>query len=225
MNEYTLDDCTYYKKLMIRDTPVFFFDVHNMALPVWGSYAVKYGPLHLITFDTHTDTYKAFGSIMGEKDIKDIRKCLSSLRYQRDNYSFEDIFKFANTILNTEQIKTAVAFEYLVSYTVRCHREKKELSYNYEDADRRNGFDAVYIGDNDVRIPEIREPLVLDFDLDYFRTPSEIDGIREYITSYFRRASVVTIAREEEYFNRERKDDSFTIKDAEDKLIDVLYSI
>ena len=54
-----------YTEYEINDKPIFIFDKHNMALPIWGKYASKYGALHLSTIDSHTDTHSAWKIVLG----------------------------------------------------------------------------------------------------------------------------------------------------------------
>lgn len=230
--EYRLDDCSYYKKVMIGSKPIYIFDAHNMALPVWGTYASITGPANLVTFDTHTDTHCAFTNLMSESgshsdyDYKKIilnpivKARLSGMKYQIDSFSFEDVFKYAQGILNTEQILTGVAFGYLSSYTVRSHNE------GYEQTDRMYGYNATYIGDEDTRKPEIKEPLFLDVDLDYFGTKDSIgNNFLQYVTPYFKAAAVITIAREPKYFEASKQERTFSVDDAERRILEVFRNI
>ena len=229
--EYTLENCSYYRKMVIGSTPVYIFEDHNMALPVWGTFASKFGALHLISFDTHTDTHPAFTKFMGEEKtdydpkrvlaIPKVKKLLDGMRYKKEDFCFEDIFRFSMTeMFNTEQILTGVIFGYLLSYTVRTHRD------NYENDDRRFGYDATYLVDSDQSIPKIRVPLFLDIDLDFFREESEINQhFSTFIAPYVRIAKGITIAREPRFFNAEKFDSEFTVDQAEEKLISLLSSV
>lgn len=97
--EYKLDDCSYYKKVIIGGKPIYVFDSHNMALPVWGTYASVIGPANLVTFDTHTDTHCAFTKLMqesgGHSDYNYrkmlnhpiVKTCMSKMNYQVNNFS------------------------------------------------------------------------------------------------------------------------------------------
>ena len=225
---YSLEMCNYYTKREIKSKPIFLFDDHNMALPIWGTYAAMYGPMNLVTFDTHTDTHCAFTQLMQRYgkhsdynynkmlNTPEVKAYLTGMKYKREEFSFEDVYRYSFEILNTEQILTGVAFGYLKSYTVRCHNE------GYEEDDRQNGYDATYLCDSDKRTPLIRIPLVLDIDLDFFRTPAELDDtFLNYIQPCFDTACAVTIAREPRFFASEREDEKFTNKEAESMLLDL----
>jgi len=230
--EYKLDDCTYYEKLMINGKPIYIFESHNMALPVWGTFASKLGLLHLLSFDAHTDTHPPFSKLMRESGAtpelcyknallnRVVSHTLERIAYQKENFNFEDIFKYSEYIGNTEQILTGVAFGYLSSYTIRCHRS------GYETTDRFCGYDATYLDDDDIRKPNVKDPLALDIDLDYFRSEYDLDCYFEnYIAPYFQRAVVITIAREPSYFNSEKVDKQFTVEKAESLLLELLGRI
>ena len=42
MEKYTLEDCSMYTHLQIKNKDVYIFEAHNMALPVWGTYSDRY---------------------------------------------------------------------------------------------------------------------------------------------------------------------------------------
>lgn len=104
---YTLEKCSYYEKKNIQGKPIYIFESHNMALPVWGSYAAELGPLNLITFDSHTDTHPAFNKFLKNNtrqadyqwrrtvQFPEVKKLLAGMHYRREDFSFEDIFKYS----------------------------------------------------------------------------------------------------------------------------------
>ena len=76
----------------------------------------------------------------------------------------------------------------------------------YESDDKVNGYDAKYfIREQQFSIDydSIEAPLILDFDLDYFITDDSInDKLKNCIAPIIKKASVITIAREPEYFDK-----------------------
>lgn len=219
--------------MIIGSTPIFIFDNHNMALPVWGTFAVQYGPLNLVTFDTHTDTFCPFMKFMAPEktsydpqkvvEIPKVKELLSTMRLQINNFSFEDAFRYSFGIYNTEQILTGVVLGYLKSYTIRCRHN--DLA-SYEENDRFYGYDATYIGEEDLEIPAVIEPLFLDFDLDFFRERTELDDeFVEYIRPYLIAAKGITIAKEPRYFNDGRFDGTFSNDEAEELLIRTIRKV
>lgn len=218
-----------YTEYEINNKPTFIFDKHNMAIPIWGKYASKYGALHLFTIDSHTDTHSAFAKYLRSinkqanynyKDVlqyPEINKLLSTIRYRRDDFSFEDVYNYSQKIVNTEQILTGVAFGYIESYIVRSR------SKGYEDDDRRFGYDATYLDYSDTSIPLIREPFALDIDLDFFKSKNEMGKeFADYLEPIFKKACVVTVAREKEFFNQGRNEEGFTVEMAEERLIQIM---
>ena len=236
---YSLDGCSCYKKLEMGNVPIYIFEKHNMSLPVWGTYANRLkSAMHLITFDSHTDTQCAFFHFFKELgktcdyDYKkiintpEIKQWLLGKRLQRNNFEFEDVLIYANSIYNTEQILTAVVLGYICSYTVRCHFLKEVLIAQFEEHDCSYGYDATYIGDDDNRKPVVKEPLILDIDLDYFRSKEELGyEFKQYIKPYYNRAKVVTIARETAFFECGRKDKDFTVDEAENRLLALMNEL
>lgn len=232
--KYKLDDCSYYKSYTIESVPIYIFDSHNMALPVWGTYAVRYGALNLLSFDTHTDTHCAFSELLSKNgmqvdcdyeavlDNPIVVEYLSRFRYNTDDFSFEDVFKYSMEIPNSEQILNGVAFGYLKSYTIRHHKS----AIDYERDDQLNGYDAIYIDDDDERKPIIRQPLALDIDLDYFRSRDEFgNDFKHYISPFLKNSCVVTIAREPSYFDNCKIESDFSVDEAERTLLSIIRDV
>lgn len=232
--KYKLDECSCYKSYTIGSVPIYIFNSHNMALPVWGTYAVQYGALNLLSFDTHTDTHFAFSTLLSENGMQVdcdyeavlnnpiVAEYLSGVRYRIEDFSFEDVFKYSMEIPNTEQILNGVAFGYLKSYTIRHHLS----AVNYERDDQLNGYDAIYIDDDDERKPIIRQPLALDIDLDYFRSRDEFgNDFKHYISPFLKNSCVVTIAREQRYFDDGKIESDLSVDEAEKRLLDIIKDI
>ena len=236
MFNWNLDNCTYYEKNLIF--PIYVFDEHNMALAVWGTYRVKENkPLHLITFDYHTDTRPPFNQALsnnyyqaefGAKALKIpyVRSLLANIKYKANDFKFQDVYKISDFIKNDEQIQTAYTFQYLNSYHV-IHRSNEASGFQKED--RLNNLNATYINANDFsskNITSIEAPIALDFDLDFFTSRKELS--QEFFTSIkylIKNAAVITIAREPKYFNTCKTEKDFTNQEAEDLLISGLLNI
>ena len=156
--------------------------------------------------------------------IPQVNDYISQYHYRRDDYSLGDVFCFAEKIPNTEQILTGIALDYLCSYTIINHGESKKA--NYEDYDRLNGLDATYLGDFDKRGIQIRTPLALDFDLDYFTSPSIFDEEFELIIHpLIRAAEVISIAREPYYFENSKIKKDYTWREAQDTLLSIINDV
>lgn len=232
MSEYSLKKSSLYNIRVVKDLPIVIFDEHNMALPVWGTYSSRMGrSLNLVTFDTHTDTHPPFNAYLCEKNITrelgasvllmpTVKQLLQDCRISLEDFSFEDIYKLScSYVKNSEQILTAYAMEYLESYTV-IHRDS---AYGYERDDRLNGLNARYICASNFSNKDLESvcmPIALDFDLDYFRSESDMDKeFFEKIKSLIKNASVITIAREPKYFEFCKTDKNFCVSEAEEKLV------
>lgn len=223
--EYTLEACSKYEKLSINGKPVVVFDEHNWALPVWGTYANRFKhPMNLITFDTHTDTHAPFlRYLCSECGIESvpydnsvlrlpyIAKLLKGKNYRVNDFCFENVFYLADCIANDEQILTASVFGYLNSYVI-IHKGKRDLD------DKKFGHDSKYIRHEEFASgnqPDLRTPLILDIDLDYFGEQKDILEWAQRSEEYIKAADVITIARESEWVERCKTDSTFDSKQAE----------
>ena len=223
--EYTLEACSKYEKLSVNGKPVVVFDEHNWALPVWGTYANRLKlPMNLITFDTHTDTHAPFlrylrsecgiESVPFDKSVlrlPHVARLLKGKKYRINDFCFENVFYLADCIAYDEQILTASVFGYLNSYVI-IHKENDDLD------DKQFGYDSKYIRHEEFASgnqPELRTPLILDIDLDYFGEKKDISEWAKRSEEYIKAADVITIARESEWVERCKTDSTFDSKQAE----------
>jgi len=227
MSEYNLDDCSLYDKNIICNKPVYIFENHNMALPVWGTFANRNNYSYkLITFDYHTDSrplfnkeivnsdnyrYYSFGTSDTNLCHPCVKNILSNRCYMRNDFNFEDVFVIAHDgIDNCEHITAAYKFEYLYGYVIIY----KKTHSNYEESDKIEGFNAkYYISDDFNKISSniiesySKENIILDFDLDYFNRKKDLSAdFFLKIKPLILKADVITIAREKKYFIAERID-------------------
>ncbi len=241
MSEYRLEDCSLYQIKEIAGKPICIFDDHNMALPVWGTYSNRIGlPMNLVSFDYHTDTHMAFNCYIHNETgsaiaynmygLKNpyIKNLLRRVHFSISDFSFEDIFALAVGYLkNTEQIITSCDFGYLSSYMIVNRTDGEGESYEVDD--RLNGYRATYISKEslDRLMPEkISDPIAVDFDLDFFGSLDDYDDrLKSKIAPLIKRATVITIAREESYFESCKVDKSFRNEDALQRLLDFIRDI
>ena len=147
--EYTLEKCSLYEKQMIGDTPIIIFEKHNMALPVWGTFANRLKQsLRLITFDFHADTHDPFAVAVGPHDF-DLKKfekdVLNVTQHGINDFKFEDVYRLScDYVFHDEHILTAYKFEYINGYHVFCELPDYELS-DYESYDRRRHIYAILL--------------------------------------------------------------------------------
>lgn len=237
MPEYRIEDSSHYRESTeIAGISVYIFESHNLALSAWGTVSSRLGaPLNLVTFDAHTDTHPAFhGSIVEETgeppeeyglDNPIIRDLLEAVHYKREDFLFEDVWQLAVGYLeNTEQIFAGMDWGYLPSYTV-INREDG-ASIGYEQDDRIMGYNATYLSreswDN-WSAEAVQDPLVVDFDLDFFGCSSDFDdAFKQRAVPLLKRAKAITIAREPKYFRDCRVDESYTNDQALNQLISLI---
>ncbi len=231
-SSYSIEDCGVYRESFYDiGIPVYIFESHNQALPAWGTVCSRIGePLNLITFDTHNDTRAPFNKIIcenggnpddGIKSSMIVRE-LGKYRYWADDFDFEDVLKLSYQIENDEHIKTAYDFGYLKSYCV-IHREDAD---GFENYDNRLGYQCKYfdsVGIDWEWLNCIEEPIALDFDLDFFVRRNDFDEVlSRRIQSLIHRATVITIAKEESFFEKEKIEADFSNDEAMKNLVRII---
>lgn len=239
MRMYNIEDCSLYKdSLTIAGIPIYIFDDHSMALPAWGVCCSRLGqPLNLITFDSHTDTHLSFHSYVFDQTGEaancrylglknpEIRELLKGVHYRSDDFCFEDVYKItAGYLKNDEQILTGVDLGYLSSYTVITKEEGTGSGYEHDD--RMLGYAAKYLSKeswNQEMVDTIADPLVVDFDLDFFGAASDFgEEFMAKIVPLIKRATAITIAKEPKFFKSCRTDESYTNEMALTQLLDFI---
>lgn len=241
MSMYTIEECTLYKdSITIAGIPIYIFDDHSMALPAWGVCSSRLGrPLNLITFDSHTDTHLSFHSYVFDQTGEtancrhlglknpEIRELLKGVHYRSNDFCFEDIYKITVGYLqNDEQILTGMDLGYLSSYAVITKEEG--TGAGYERDDRMLGYAATYLSKeswNQEIVDTIADPLVVDFDLDFFGASSDFD--KEFLSKIvplIKRATAITIAKEPKFFESCRTDENYTNEMALTQLLNFIKS-
>ena len=240
--DYCIEICSLYDTRKIRNKSIIIFNDHNMALPAWGTIRQDYDtPLKLITFDTHADTHAAFAREIGKSYfVYDERTCnkfkrdvLSALHCEATDFNFEDVFKLSvDMVVNDEHIFVADYFDYINGYVVFCNLSIDEVE-DFQSQDRSNGSDATYYTKHKIKEMTDEEitllctsPFILDFDLDYFTSPEMFSNeFKEKISVLIRKASAITIAREPDFFKKERSDVDFTNEQALEMLLHLIFEI
>lgn len=241
--EYHLGICSTYDHRVIGEKDIYIFESHNMALPVWGVVSNKLGAgLHLVTFDSHTDTRNPFSRFMSRNGCPIRRdymhnpyvyEYLANSHYMRNDFNFEDVWCISiNDIANDEHIQTAVDWNYLESYTVICSLDDEGVK-RFQDEDVAIGLPACYISRNNwlsksgFTIEQFaHKPIALDFDLDYFRCQNDAnDEFWSSIVPLVKQSSVITVARESMYFNNVNTEPCFTNQIALDTLLNRIQKI
>lgn len=237
--EYSLEMCSFYEIKQIEQKKIIIFDSHNMALPAWGTIRQNSAvPLHLISFDTHTDTRAAFArEVIKMYSLYDKSSCekfktnvLSKYHCNANSFVFEDAFRLAvELVAHDEQIMVADYYDYINGYTIFCDLSEEDANW-YQTEDRLNGQNATYYTKNrilsmqDTDIQEFCDsPFILDFDLDYFTHPNIVDAVfQKNVGTLIRNAVAITIAQEPEYFDREKTDKQFTNEQALEILLNLI---
>ena len=224
-----IKDC-YSITIKISGKYIYVFEKHNMALPIWGKFAdLLRTPVNLITFDTHTDTQPALSSYAANAMISEsaVQNMLQNPTLRiGEEFCPEHLFDFAKTkVGNADHIETAVCLGFLSSYIV-VHRDDEFIINNtkFEDLNAEN---RIFFHRDNIDwnvLYNIQDPLVLDFDLDYFHNLSEMNrNFEKQIAPLIRRAKVITIALEPDYFEFHKQDNSnFTSDLAFSKLIKII---
>ena len=238
MGEYILEECSLYEHKQIKGKDVYIFDSHNMALPVWGMYSHRMNmAFNLVTFDSHTDTRLPFTAEVTANSYDNIirpthpviKKILKGKKYKKSEFSFEDVFKLAvSYVKNDEHIQTADFFGYIKSYNVICGLDDFEAR-SYERDDRVMGYDARYYIRKDLKevdLSYVDVPIILDFDLDYFIWEGCFsDTFENIIAPLVKNATVITIAREPNFFDECKIIDDFTCEMALERLLTLIEKI
>ena len=240
MASYQIEDCKLYRQsIQISGIPVYIFEEHHLALPAWGTVSSRLGtPLNLVTFDSHTDTHLSFNrhifevtgaapplGMYGWKNPV-ISSLLNGRHVRREDFSFEDVFRLTLGYLkNTEQILTGADWGYLASYTVITRSDHPD----YARDDRLMGYDAAYLSKaswDSWSGEQVREPLLADFDLDFFGCSTDFDGtFRAKAAPLGRRADACTIAREPSFFDECKTSPDYTNVQALEQLVSFLREV
>lgn len=237
---YSLDKCSFYTN-PFKD--VYYFDTHNKAFSVWGTYANKIGKsMELVTFDSHADTRTAGALYICKntddgviyKDNPEWKHFLSMFNLKINNFNFEDAFRFMLQIGNNEQIKAAYDLGYFNSLNIFTRYEEC-IWEGFEREDQIEGYNISYYlvheyeSDADAleKICQSAAPVALDIDLDFFVEPFDFESLLgKYIKKLIKKATVITIATEPEYFESCKKEEyeDFKNEDALTILLDVIDS-
>lgn len=154
-----------------------------------------------------------------------IKELLSDKHFQIGNFSFEDVWCVSEGYLkNTEQILCGVDFGYLLSYVVVNRGDGAGIGY--QEDDRIAGYQATYIsreswGKWDV--DQVPEPLIVDFDLDFFGNPNDFDDeLKSKVAPLLKKAVAITIAKEPQFFEACRTQEGYTVEEALTQLMDFI---
>lgn len=210
IDSYSIERCSAFRRFAgPKDQGVFVCRDHNMVFSAWGTIANNMGQSYqLLTFDHHADTHEPFASARNSEEFD--CEVLKKLHATRKDFSFEDAFRIANYLRNDEQIKTAVKYDYLHGYLIICDMSTQECG-DYQMEDRRSGYtNAEYRtrGEALLALKQkmgslLEQPLIIDFDLDFFRNEDDFSSeLFQLISPLLKAADAITIATEPDHFNQ-----------------------
>lgn len=241
------------KKLIINEKEVYLVDSHEYVLPIWANYAISnHLQYSLVTFDYHTDTRLPFTkfactNISRTNSFPDREKFRAEHIKKINAQSVIDIVNATKNLCNDEHIQAAMLFGFVrIANVITVNETHPDFNINYFITEnffglappvvsinpynhefsrlvkfRLNRLEDDYINSTGFVIPS--DPIILDFDLDYFPTreslkPRNCKIIKQLICG----AEVITIAREKEYCNEGLEQEGFTSEEAEVLLIKLI---
>jgi hypothetical protein len=231
------------------NTPVYIFEKHNFAFPIWGEFSARAKrPLTLVSLDSHNDTMPPFRKHYSTdgNGVYNRAKCnkfiasklvINNKQAFQTRFILEDACFIANALANDEQIKAAFDF----CYINECHIVSRDVKCRYEKEDASQGYNISYHfireGENYLPLEQVSleqvlcrltdrlsgKGIILDVDLDFITSKYCFSPIsRSYIKLLSQQSIAVTIAREHEYFNCCRIDETFENEKALELLLSVL---
>ncbi|WP_270660348.1 hypothetical protein [Paraclostridium bifermentans] len=221
----------------IKGKEIYIVDDHNCVFPIWLHKSRENNVSYrLITFDYHTDTQPAFlqysSRVVGNDGMDDkinrARNIRDEIENEIERSTIENVVDIVNTKLAyDEHIKLAYDLDVISEFhVINCSGEFTDQDgyyYKNKNIHRNNRLSDRYIRDMNFNIPST--PYILDFDLDYFNSNASLEpDDKSVISDLIRNCEFITIAREAHHFDKLKEDD-FTAKDAENKLIDLIESV
>jgi len=238
----------------INRKTVYVFDEHQYALPLWAEFSIsnskQYG---LVTFDFHTDTRQGFNRYACLQNSGELHRVWDEFRINYVNSitptDIKAVVEATKNLANDEHICAALNFGYIDNaHVVNVENEHHDLNIFYyriktpfdlesieitqNPYERDNGLTQFflnrieddYLVDTGFSIPP--NPFILDFDLDYFPTRESLNPKnRKIITELISKAQIITVAREEFYFEKNRKQQGFDVREAESLLLKLIEDV
>ncbi|MDO4289431.1 MAG: UPF0489 family protein [Eubacterium sp.] len=218
-------------------------DNHQYVLLLWARAAQELGePLTLVSVDYHPDTNPPFWLQAYQKAmaIDPLREEVLVEKFERrvldeiDPQNLDTLAAKMSLMRNDEHINTGMTLGYLRDYhMINCmekHLYATGTHYLVPEAHfgslKNSAFEAAGFWVQ-AFLEGLEGPLVLDVDLDYFMRPTDFNYDPAAMTAFgalCRRASHITSARSQSYFEHLRRE-SFSMADCEEKFIALMRQI
>lgn len=224
---------------------IFIVDSHQFVLPIWAfETARKTWPLNLVSFDYHTDTHECFNQYIGDTVAENV-KMVREERLARINMDdLKSLIEAAQDLAWDEHIVTAIKLGIINKVNI-IHRSnpgwnKPEIFYfrndvcnsclKYNECEKNcpeeimnyyyGCLEDVYLENTGFSIPQY--PFILDFDLDYFpKRSSLLPKGKILIKKLIRNAEIITIAREKDCFDYNKKE-NFEVEEAITMILELI---
>ena len=191
-----------------------------------------------LTLPTNTDRLKYIPYEKredGNVNVPSIDQLLFQKKYMSGDFSFDDVVIISDKIQNDEQIKIAYLWDYISYYAIitRNRHDREDIMRDFKEHERWDtdeGYNCAYLEATELHdfISSFSinksQPVIVDFDMDYFINRQVLDSNMEKAIQFFiRNAVIITIAKESSsYFNNCRTDTSFNVEDALQQLLKVI---
>jgi hypothetical protein len=231
------------KEIVVLDNiEIHIFDEHNQVLESWLEIYDKYNQaFSLVTFDFHNDT-GGFDSnqieyidMINSKEISgkckgfEIGEYISNDRhiFAAHGLGYLSSFHVISLTKGFDSDSAKGGYYYMNEKCLDCiNLNSKEYCQlvcpNHLENMHQYRIDDRYLSKSKLDLNSISDPLILDFDLDYFSCSKSLKPKNiEILSKLVNRAKIITIAREKKYFEMTKIETSFT----NDKALELLIAL
>ena len=208
------------------DKKVVVVESHNYVLPVWAEHCAKTKrEYHLITLDYHMDTRPIFSRYACKVCDGDIAK-VNSYEVQRQIYD-----AYIKHLYNSKKIEEMTR---LYVY----HDEHISVGYNMgyisklfcickDRQDFSGSYKHYFVVGEDSNLESFckaakEKEYMLDIDLDFFNYQNDFENNKEILADLIRGTDIITIAREQRYFDDLNNSSEWTNDDALVKVLKLI---
>lgn len=202
------------KEYQFCNKKIVIIENHNFVLPTWAEYCAKLEKEYrLITIDYHMDTRPIFSRYACQVCNGDIVKVNDYIvqrelydKYIKYKYDFLKIEELARKyVYHDEHIMVGYNMGYLSDFYCICKDRE----------DYTEGYKHYFVMGEDTGLIQfcdeaMKKEYMLDIDLDFFNTREDCESNREILEKLVRGTDIITIARENRYFDYLREDCEWT---------------